>query len=107
MKTRDVILRTLPLLIGGAVGGFPATVTMAADVATPTKEPVTDSWLTSKTKIALFADARVKGRQINVETKNGVVMLRGNVETDEAKCGEEDTATGHDRVMSCTVEVKG
>ena len=69
MKIRDAIMLSLTLLIGGAVMGIPATVTMAADVATPTKEPVTDSWLTSKTKIALFADARIKGRQINVETK--------------------------------------
>ena len=31
------------------------------------KTGVTDSWITSKTKIALFADDRVKGRQVHVE----------------------------------------
>jgi osmotically-inducible protein OsmY len=35
------------------------------------KTPINDSWLTSKTKIALFADARVKGGEINVETTQG------------------------------------
>jgi hyperosmotically inducible periplasmic protein len=46
---------------------------------------VSDSWVTSKTKIALFAEERVKGRQISVETKNGMVMLRGKVDSEEAK----------------------
>ena len=100
MKTHNAIMLSLALLIGGAVMCVPATVTMAADVATPTKEPVTDSWLTSKAKIALFADGRVKGRQINVETKNGVVMLRGKVDNDEAKSAAEETAKGIDGVKS-------
>ncbi len=39
------------------------------------KTAVTDTWLTSKTKIALFADERVKGTQVSVETINGGVIL--------------------------------
>jgi osmotically-inducible protein OsmY len=70
------------------------------------KEPVNDSWLTAKTKIALFADARVKGRQINVETKNGKVMLRGKVDTDEAKNVAEETAKGIDGVKSVKNELQ-
>ena len=46
---------------------------------------MTDSWITSKTKIALFADDRVKGTQVHVETKDGTVMLRGKVDSTEAK----------------------
>ena len=49
------------------------------------KTPINDSWLTAKTKIALAADGRVKGRQIDVETTKGVVMLRGKVDSDAAK----------------------
>ena|SRR5262245_6000764 len=49
------------------------------------KTGASDSWITSKTKIALFADDRVKGRQVHVETKDGVVYLRGKVDTPEAK----------------------
>jgi hyperosmotically inducible protein len=74
--------------------------------ASTAKEPVTDSWVTAKTKIALFADARVKGRQINVETKNGVVMLRGKVDSDEAKTAAEETAKSIDGVKSVKNELQ-
>jgi osmotically-inducible protein OsmY len=49
------------------------------------KTEISDSWLTAKTKIALFADERVKGRQVSVDTINAVVTLRGKVDSDEAK----------------------
>jgi osmotically-inducible protein OsmY len=49
------------------------------------KTELSDSWLTAKTKIALFADERVKGRQVSVETVNASVTLRGKVDSDEAK----------------------
>jgi osmotically-inducible protein OsmY len=62
---------------------------MAREAATG----VTDSWVTSKTKIALFADERVKGRQISVETKGGIVMLRGKVDSEDAKAAASDIAT--------------
>jgi hyperosmotically inducible protein len=70
------------------------------------KEPVNDSWLTAKTKLALVADARVKGRQINVETKKGVVMLRGKVDTDEAKGAAEETTKAIDGVKSVKNELQ-
>ena len=44
-----------------------------------------ESWLAAKTMIALSADERVKGRQISVETVKGTVVLRGKVDSDEAK----------------------
>src|SRR6266849_3879924 len=49
------------------------------------KQGMSDSWITSKAKIALFSDDRVKGRQVHVETKDGMVMLRGKVDSAEAK----------------------
>jgi len=58
------------------------------------KVAVSDSWITSKTKIALFADERVKGTQVSVDTKNGVVHLRGKVDSDEAKAAAAEIATG-------------
>jgi hyperosmotically inducible protein len=70
------------------------------------KEPVTDSWITAKAKIALFADSRVKGRQINVETKKGLVMLRGKVDSDEAKNAAEETAKNIDGVKSVKNELQ-
>jgi hyperosmotically inducible protein len=58
------------------------------------KTMVTDSWVTSKTKISLFADERVKGRQVSVDTAKGVVHLRGKVDSAEAKSAAGDIAKG-------------
>jgi hyperosmotically inducible protein len=49
------------------------------------KTAISDSWLTAKTKIALYADERIKGGQISVETLKGAVSLRGKVDSEEAK----------------------
>jgi hyperosmotically inducible protein len=65
-----------------------------------------DSWVTAKTKIALFADPRVQGREINVETKSGVVMLRGKVENDEAKSAAETIAKSVDGASSVKNELQ-
>lgn len=62
------------------------------------KTGLSDSWITGKTKIALLADERVKGRQVSVETTNGVVALRGKVDTVEAKSAAESVAKGIDGV---------
>jgi len=64
------------------------------------KTAVSDSWITSKTKIALFADERVKGTQVSVDTKNGVVHLRGKVDSDEAKQAAAEVAKGIDGAKS-------
>ena len=56
------------------------------------KGAVSDSWLTSKTKIALFADDRVKGRDVRIETVNGEVYLRGKVDSEEAKTAASEIA---------------
>jgi hyperosmotically inducible periplasmic protein len=60
------------------------------------KTDVSDSWITSKTKIALFADSRVPGASVNVETRDGMVYLRGKVENDAAKQAAEEVARGVD-----------
>jgi osmotically-inducible protein OsmY len=64
------------------------------------KAEVTASWLTAKTKIALYSDERVKGRQISVETVNGTVMLRGKVDSDEAKTAAASIAQGVEHVKA-------
>ena len=90
MKTRYVLTLCTALVIGGA------NALGKADE----KTPINDSWLTSKTKIALFADARVKGSEINVETTQGVVMIRGKVDSDAAKQAAEGIAKGIDGVKT-------
>jgi hyperosmotically inducible protein len=58
------------------------------------KTAVSDSWVTSKAKIALFSDERVKGTQVSVDTKNGIVHLRGKVDSAEAKAAAAAVASG-------------
>ena len=64
------------------------------------KTMVGDSWITSKTKIALFADERVKGTQVSVDTQKGVVHLRGKVDSEEAKTAAADVAKNIEGVQS-------
>lgn len=64
------------------------------------KTAVSDSWITSKTKIALFSDERVKGTEVHVDTAKGVVHLRGKVDSEEAKTAAADVAKGIDGVTS-------
>jgi hyperosmotically inducible protein len=70
------------------------------------KTGVTDSWITSKTKIALFADDRVKGRQVHVETKSGKVILRGKVDSPEAKAAAAEVAKGIEGVKDVKNELQ-
>src|SRR5689334_24688765 len=55
---------------------------------------MSDSWITAKTKIALFADSRVKGSDVSVATTDGAVIIRGKVDTDAAKQAAESIAKG-------------
>jgi hyperosmotically inducible protein len=86
MKTHYLVTLCTALVVGAALITVPAT---AVDVSKE-KTLVNDSWLTAKTKIALAADGRVKGRQIDVETTKGQVMLRGKVDSDAAKQAAEE-----------------
>jgi hyperosmotically inducible protein len=72
----------------------------AKGAAQDAKTGISDSWLTAKTKIALFADERIKGGQISVETVNGAVSLRGKVDSDDAKAAAASIAQAVDGVNS-------
>ena len=93
------VLFATPLNAGAA-----DTMNKAEDKVTDTthevKDAVSDSWLTSKTKIALFSDSRVKGREVSVETTNGKVFLRGKVDSQEAKTAAGDVAKNIEGVKS-------
>ena len=54
--------------------------------------PVTDTWLTAKTKIALFANARIKGSEISVEASRGAVIILGKVDSHKARQTAEGIA---------------
>jgi hyperosmotically inducible protein len=70
------------------------------------KTNVSDSWITSKAKIALFADSRVPSTAVNVETQKGTVYLRGKVDSDAAKAAAEEIAKGVDGVQSVKNELQ-
>jgi hyperosmotically inducible protein len=107
MRRHEQTIRSLlafctAVLVGVALIAAP----MTAVAAKTDDKQMEDSWITAKTKIALFADARVKGRQINVETKDGLVMIRGKVDSDEAKKAAEEIAKLVDGVKSVKNELQ-
>jgi hyperosmotically inducible protein len=65
-----------------------------------------DAWLVSKTKIALFSDDRVSSRGINVDSHQGVITLRGKVESADAKAAAEQDAKGVEGVTSVRNELQ-
>jgi len=87
-------------LTAGAQDKTDKAVDKTKSVTQDAKVAVTDSWVTSKTKIALFADDRVKGTEVKVETKDGVVHLRGKVDSAEAKAAADSIAKGIDGAKS-------
>ena len=96
MRHKTVIIGlTIAALAASGPAYAQSTMTdKAKTAAQEAKTGMSDSWVTSKAKIALFADDRVKGRQVSVETKKGVVYLRGKVDTAEAKAAATDVAKG-------------
>ena len=72
----------------------------AKGAAQDAKTGASDSWLTARTKIALYADDRIKGGQVGVETVKGVVSLRGKVDSDDAKAAAASIAKAVDGVKS-------
>jgi osmotically-inducible protein OsmY len=49
------------------------------------KAPETDEWLTVRIQTALYSDMRFMGRGLGVDTEQGVVTLRGKVDSEQAK----------------------
>src|SRR5262245_53509716 len=101
-----IALATAALLtVAPAVGAqspadntFEHTEGQAKSIGAKAKTELSDSWLTAKTKIALFADARVKGTQISVDSMHGVVHLRGKVDSEDAKTAAGEAGKGSEGV---------
>lgn len=98
MKTHHLVGLCLSAVISSAIMAAPTIAASNGDENSPLK----DSWLTAKTKMALFADPRVKGRQIQVETTQGQVSFRGMVDSEEASQTSEDIAKGISGVKGVT-----
>jgi hyperosmotically inducible protein len=76
------------------------------DAAHDVKTGVTDTWITSKIKIALFADSRVEGHEVHVSTKGGVVTLRGKVDSAEARTAAGEITKGSEHVKGVRNELQ-
>src|SRR5207249_10965534 len=50
---------------------------LALSPATSGAGEMKDSWVTTKAKMAMVKDDRVKARRVKVETQDGIVTLRG------------------------------
>lgn len=82
-------------LVGASItAGILSLVGNASALESEGRRQVVDTWLTSKTMIALAADSRVKGRHVSVVTENSVVMLRGKVDNATAKKAAKEIARG-------------
>jgi len=102
MNTRYLLTLCAALVIGGALTTGSAHAVSKADKKAQTNDP----WMTAKTKIALFADPRIKGLEVNVETSQGSVRIRGKVYSEEAKQAAEGIAKGIDGVKSVRNELQ-
>jgi hyperosmotically inducible protein len=97
------------VVIGLALAATPAWVSAAEEKKSTTesmKTNVSDSWITAKTKIALFADSRAPGTSVNVETTKGMVFLRGKVATDAEKKAADEVARGIEGVQAVRNELQ-
>ena len=68
-------------------------------------EAVTDTWITTKVKSDLLATKDVSGSEIKVDTKDGVVTLTGNVETQAEADKAKSVAAGIKGVTSVDSQI--
>jgi gas vesicle protein len=81
------------------------TKDVAKKTADQTEEFVSDSWITTKLK-AKFADEKMlEGSEINVDTTDHVVRLRGTVLSQSAKARAAEIARGTERVTRVVDEL--
>ena len=65
--------------------GAAAVIDKTQDAVSETREAVTDGWITTKVHATFVGETLLKGSDINVDTANHVVTLKGTVGSDAAK----------------------
>jgi hyperosmotically inducible periplasmic protein len=78
------------LAVGAAMILLIMIVSQASAQTPPPNRNVTDSRLAVKINTALWSDLRFPGRQITVDAQDGVVTLRGKVDSEETKKAADD-----------------
>jgi hypothetical protein len=101
MNRRTVLVVCVTLVIGVVLTGLANGLGNANE-----HTALNDTWLTAKTKIALFTDARVMGREININSAQGLVMIRGIVSSDETKKTVEGIVNGINGIKSVRNELQ-
>jgi len=76
--------------VGAAMTLLVVIVSHGSAQTPPPNRNVTDSRLAVKINTALWSDLRFPGRQISVDTQDGVVTLRGKVDSEETKKAADD-----------------
>ncbi|HIY71212.1 MAG TPA: BON domain-containing protein [Candidatus Luteimonas excrementigallinarum] len=81
---RTLLAGALSVALMFAAGGVMAQDAAHDRTATEnmdSDQPMSDTWITTKVKSSLLADSDVAGLDVEVETVNGVVHLRGDVDS--------------------------
>jgi hyperosmotically inducible periplasmic protein len=101
MRRALLILATIALMLPPTVllAQSPSPEVKRTAKADETTKPaeghmMKDSWITTKTKLALTTDGRTKARHISVETQAATVMLRGKVSSTEERAAAEEITRG-------------
>lgn len=74
-----------------APSGSMTSMRTAADDA---QDAMSDTWITTKVKSLLLADSDAKGFDVKVETRDGVVILQGELDDQDAINHVKDIAAG-------------
>ena len=89
IRTQNTLRVLAMALLAGAVGTAVADERKAQDrddrgiTERESSQPVDDTWITTKVKADLLTTRDVSGLEINVETVDGVVTLRGDLATQD------------------------
>ena len=105
-KTKSAAEKTKDASVKGAEKTKDAAVKVGEktkDVAATTGEAITDAWITTKLKADFVNEDTLKGSDINVDTNNHVVTLKGTVASAAGKARAEQiakTTKGVNRVIN-------
>jgi len=95
-KTKEIAVDTADKTkeIAGAVGS------KTKEVVSTTGEVITDGWITTRVSAKFVDETLLKGSDINVDTENHVVRLKGTVGSEAAKARAVSIARSTEGVKS-------
>ena len=85
MTFRAMHLMLAATLVGGVACNREEAPARPSEAPAQTTERQDDAWITTSLQGQYYADDAVRGRDVNVSTQNGVVTLRGTVDSESAR----------------------